>query len=352
MTGAVTQKNIAGAGQKKVKKKRSWLARNFLTLILVAILIVGIGLLLYPTFANWWNSTRQSRALESFQTELETMDQEAVMAAIESAKDYNAGIASLGSIGWVLSDEQKKEYNNELNLSETGIMGYIEINSLDVTLPIYHGTDEAVLQVGIGHLEGTSLPVGAKSFDDEKGIVTDPDDGSHCVVSGHRGLPSSRLFTDLDKMVEGDTFAMNIYNNLMIYEVDQIRVVLPEDLSNLTLDKGEDYCTLVTCTPYGVNSHRLLVRGKRVSTMDAERYIYRIQGNAMLVRPFVVAVLMAAPVLATMFLLVMFDPFRRGRKRSLRGITPELAQAAHMSDDDLMELDMMDIYAKINKVKK
>ena len=351
MTGTVTQKNIAGAGQKKSKKKKSWLARNFLTIILVAILIVGIGLLLYPTFANWWNSTRQSRVLESYMAELEELDQEAVLAAIESAKDYNSDIASNGTT-WALSDENKKRYSSELNLTDDGIMGYVEINSIDVMLPIYHGTNDAELQKGIGHLDSTSLPVGAKTYDDDKGIVMDPDDGSHCVVSGHRGLPSSRLFTDLDKMVEGDTFALNIYNNLMIYEVDQIRVVLPENLTDLNLIKGEDYCTLVTCTPYGVNTHRLLVRGKRVSTQDAERFVYRIQGNATQIRPFVVSVLMAAPVLATMFLLVMFDPFRRGRRSRMRGITPELAQAAYMTEDDLMELDMMDIHAKINKVKK
>lgn len=315
MTSAVMNNKAAGAGKKLNKKEKSWLARNFLNILLTIVLIVGIGLLSYPTLASWWNSSRQSGAVKQYVSEIEQADTVAIDAAIKSAEEYNSAIARSGSIGWKFNDADRDSYNKELNLSGVGIMGYIEINSLDVTLPIYHGTDEAILQQGIGHLEGTSLPVGAKSWDDNKGMVTDPADGSHCVVSGHRGLPSSRLFTDLDKMREGDTFALNIYNNLLIYEVDQIRVVLPEDLSTLRLEKGQDYCTLVTCTPYGINSHRLLVRGRRVSTLDAERYIYRIQGNATQIRPLIVALLMAAPILAILFLSVVLNPKRLMRKR-------------------------------------
>lgn len=315
MTSAVMKNKAAGAGKRKPKKQKSWLARNLLNIILSLVLIVGLGLLGYPTFANWWNSSRQSKVVEQYMGDLEAIDLTEITAVIESAKDFNKHIAEGGTITAQLLDADKERYNNELNISGVGVMGYLEINSLDVTLPLYHGTDEAVLQQGIGHLEGTSLPVGAKSWDDDKGMVTDPADGSHCVVSGHRGLPSSRLFTDLDKMKEGDTFALNIYNNLLIYEVDQIRVVLPEDLSNLRLEKGQDYCTLVTCTPYGINSHRLLVRGRRVSTLDAERYIYRIQGNATQIRPLIVALLMAAPILAILFLSVVLNPKRLMRKR-------------------------------------
>ena len=308
------EKHIAGTGEKP-KKKRSWLARNFITIILVIVLIAGVGLLLYPTVANWWNSTRQSKVMEQYMAELEAIDQEAASQMIENAKDYNSGIAERGSI-WALNDEQKKDYDSQLSYFDKGVMGYVEINAINVSLPIYHGTGEDVLQKGIGHLNSTSLPVGAKTFDDETGMVMDPNDGAHCVVSGHRGLPSSRLFTDLDKLVEGDTFALNIYNNLMVYEVDQIRVVLPEDLSNLQLEKGQDYCTLVTCTPYGVNTHRLLVRGRRVSTLDAERYIYRIQANATQYKPLVVAVIMSAPILAIMFLITMFrGTIRRHRNK-------------------------------------
>lgn len=314
MTSAVMENQIAGTGQ-KVKKKRSWLARNFLTIILVIILIIGLGLLLYPTFANWWNSTRQSRAVDQYMSDLEQVDYKAIEEAISKAQAYNGELAKKGNIMWQLSDSQMKEYEAQLNVSNIGIMGYVEINSLDITLPIYHGVDEAVLQKGIGHIESSSLPVGAKSWDDDKGIVSDPNDASHCVVSGHRGLPSSRLFTDLDRMKEGDSFALNIYNTLLVYEVDQIRVVLPEDLSELRLEPGEDYCTLVTCTPYGINSHRLLVRGRRVSTQDAERYIYRIQSNATQLKPAVVAVVIAAPVLAIMFMTVFINPAKRIRLR-------------------------------------
>lgn len=338
MASAVMEKQIkVGTGTKrKEKKKRSWLARNILTILLSIVLIVGLGLLLYPTFANWWNSSRQSGAVKQYMADLEQIDYEAVLASIESAKEYNADIAKGGSIAWKFSDEDQKRYDEELNVSGVGIMGYIEINSLDVTLPIYHGTDEAVLQQGIGHLEGTSLPVGAKSFDDDLGVVADPNDASHCVVSGHRGLPSSKLFTDLDKMQEGDTFALNIYNTLMIYQVDQIRVVLPEDLSQLTLEKGQDYCTLVTCTPYGINSHRLLVRGRRVSTQDAERFVYRIQANATQYQPAIVAVLLAAPVLAILFLVTMFGPGSRKKKSGLN--TEGMVEQA-MADIRVNEMD-------------
>lgn len=338
LASAVMEKQIkVGTGTKrKEKKKRSWLARNILTILLSIVLIVGLGLLLYPTFANWWNSTRQSRVVDQYVAELEEIDQEAVDKAISLAKEYNADVSAMGSIAWKFTDEQQERYNSELNLAGNGIMGYIEINSLDVTLPIYHGTEEAILQMGIGHLEGTSLPVGAKSFNDELGIVEDPNDASHCVVSGHRGLPSSRLFTDLDKMQVGDTFALNIFNNLLIYEVDQIRVVLPEDLSQLTLEKGQDYCTLVTCTPYGINSHRLLVRGRRVSTQDAERFVYRIQANATQYQPAIVAVLLAAPILAILFLVTMFGPGSRKKKSGLN--TEGMVEQA-MADIRVSEMD-------------
>ena len=343
MSSAVVEKNIAGT--KKPKKQRSWLARNFLTILLSIVLIVGIGLLLYPTFANWWNSTRQSKAMNQYIADMEAIDMEAIEAAIASAKEYNADIAKGGSIAWKLSPDEKARYNKELDLAGVGIMGYIEINSLDVTLPIYHGTDEAVLQQGIGHLEGTSLPVGAKSFDDDLGIVADPEDASHIVVSGHRGLPSSKLFTDLDKLKEGDTFALNIYNNLLIYVVDQIRVVLPEDLSSLTLEKGMDYCTLVTCTPYGINSHRLLVRGRRVSTQDAERFVYRIQANATQYKPAVVAILLAAPVLAILFIITMFRP-----KRRKAALTREQER---LMMESMADIHLQDLYeGKYTKNKK
>jgi len=303
-----------GKAIKKKKRRSSWLARNLVSILLVIIFIVGAGLLLYPSFANWWNSTRQSRVLEQYISELETIDTSIAEEQMAAALEYNHNMVSKG-IMWLMNDSERIEYESQLNAGEKGVMGFIEINSIDVKLPIYHGVDESTLAKGIGHIEGTSLPVGAKSFDDDTGEVVDPNDGSHCVISGHRGLPSSRLFTDLDRLQVGDTFALNIYNNVLIYEVDQIRIVEPSDLSELQLIRGEDYCTMVTCTPYGINTHRLLVRGRRVSTQDAERYIYRIQSNANQIKPAIVAPLMAAPVLLAMFIAVMLDPRRRRRRK-------------------------------------
>ena len=311
--GKAVNRGRSGNALKKKKKQSSWLARNIVSILLIMIFIVGAGLLLYPSFSNWWNSTRQSRVLEQYISEIEAIDTSVAEAQIASALEYNQEMVTKG-IMWAMNDEERVAYEAELNAGANGVMGFIEINSIDVRLPIYHGVDEGTLAKGIGHIEGTSLPVGAKTFDDEKGEVMDPEDGSHCVISGHRGLPSSRLFTDLDRMQVGDTFALNIYNNVLIYEVDQIRIVEPSDLSELQLVMGEDYCTMVTCTPYGINSHRLLVRGRRVSTQDAERYIYRIQSNANQIKPAIVAPVMAAPILLAMFIAVMLDPRRKRRK--------------------------------------
>ena len=315
--GQAVNKGKRGKVMKKKKRRSSWLARNFVSILLAMIFLTGAGLLLYPSFANWWNSTRQSRVLDQYISEIETIDTSVSEVQIANALEYNSQMVSKG-IMWVMSDDEKAEYESQLNAGQQGVMGFIEINSIDVKLPIYHGVDESTLAVGIGHIEGTSLPVGAKSFDDDKGEVADPMEGAHCVISGHRGLPSSRLFTDLDRMQVGDTFALNIYNNVLIYEVDQIRIVEPSNLSELQLVKGEDYCTMVTCTPYGINTHRLLVRGRRVSTQDAERYIYRIQSNATQIKPAIVAPVMAAPVLLSMFIAVMLDPRRKRRKKELQ----------------------------------
>ena len=294
--GKAVNRGTKGKAIKKKKRRSSWFARNFVSFLLAIIFSVGAGLLLYPSFANWWNSTRQSRVLEQYISEIETIDMALAEEQMASALEYNSAMVSKG-IMWAMNDEERIAYESELDAGEMGVMGFIEINSIDVKLPIYHGVDESTLARGIGHIEGTSLPVGAKSFDDEKGEVADPEDGSHCVISGHRGLPSSRLFTDLDRMQVGDTFALNIYNNVLIYEVDQIRIVEPSDLSELQLVPGEDYCTMVTCTPYGINT-------------------YRIQSNANQIKPAIVAPVMAAPILLAMFIIVMFDPRRKKKKQA------------------------------------
>lgn len=253
--------------------------KHFTTILLVLILLTGVSLLLYPTVSDYWNSFHQSRAIASYveavaeidNTDYEKMWQEAV-AYNEKLKD-NSG-------RWTPTDEELEEYDQILNISDTGIMGYVEIPKINVSLPIYHGTDEAILQIAIGHIPGSSLPVGGK--------------GTHCVISGHRGLPSAKLFTDLDQMEEGDLFMMRVLDETLTYEVDQIRIVQPEDLSDLEIDEDKDLCTLVTCTPYGINSHRLLVRGHRVENLKEDTI--RVTADAQQIDPVMVAPAVAVPL--------------------------------------------------------
>ena len=212
-----------------------WLKKHLLTVILVAGLAVGAGLLLYPSVANYWNSFHQTQAIMAYSDAVSKMSQEDYDAILSEAKAYNKRLAKRG-IEWNMSDEQKEEYNRMLRVDGSDVMGFISIPKIHVKLPVYHGIDEAILQTSIGHLEQTSLPVGGKS--------------SHCSVSGHRGLPSARLFTDLDMIKEGDTWTMNVLNETLTYEADQIRIVEPEDLSNLNIENKKDFCTLITCTPY------------------------------------------------------------------------------------------------------
>ena len=235
--------------RKRTKKNKKGSIANF---ILGILLIAGMGIMLYPSVSDWWNSMHASRAIASYEEVVQNMDEEAKQQMMEEAKQYNASLAM--GIHFKLTDEEYAEYEGLLDLTGTGIMGYIQIPSIDVNLPIYHGTEEAVLQVAIGHLAGSSLPVGGE--------------GSHCIVSGHRGLPSARLFTDLDKVREGDIFTMTVLGEVFTYQVDQIRIVLPHEVDELSIVSGMDYCTLVTCTPYGINSHRMLVRGHRIDNID------------------------------------------------------------------------------------
>ena len=261
-----------------------WLKKNGLTVILIGILLIGLGLLLYPSFSDYWNSFHQSRAIASYAQSVADMSSEKYDEIIEKAEAYNRKLSKTG-IKWTLDEEEKEEYNSQLAIRDSSIMAYIDIPKIDITLPIYHGTDEAVLQTAIGHLEGTSLPVGGE--------------GSHCVLSGHRGLPSAKLFSDLDKMVEGDTFSLTVMNRTLTYEVDQIRVVEPTDLSDLTIEEGKDYCTLVTCTPYGINTHRLLVRGHRTANPNGDADVI---ADALQIEPVYIAPFLAVP---TLLLLVL-----------------------------------------------
>ena len=268
--------------------------KHFTTILLVLILLTGVSLLLYPTVSDYWNSFHQSQAIASYveavaeidNTDYEKMWQEAV-AYNEKLKD-NSG-------RWMPTDEELEEYERLLNVSDTGIMGYIEIPKIKVSLPIYHGTDEAILQIAIGHIPGSSLPVGGK--------------GTHCVVSGHRGLPSAKLFTDLDQLEEGDLFMMRILDETLTYEVDQVRIVEPEELSDLEIDEDKDLCTLVTCTPYGINSHRLLVRGHRVENLKEDTI--RVTADAQQIDPVMVAPVVAVPLI----LLLGIGAWIGGRRR-------------------------------------
>ena len=257
----------------------NWLKKNGFTLILLFILLAGVGLIAYPTFADWWNSFHQSRAVASYAEEVSNMNAEEYGKIIRKAEAYNNKLADSGIL-WTLDEDQEKEYEEQLNIGSSGIMGYISIPKIDVMLPIYHGIDEAVLQVAIGHISGTSLPVGGR--------------GSHCVISGHRGLPSARLFTDIDKLVEGDTFTITVLDQTLTYEVDQIRTVEPTDLSDLQIEKGKDYLTLVTCTPYGINTHRLLVRGHRTKNADGDAAVI---ADALQIEPVYIAPFVAVPIL-------------------------------------------------------
>lgn len=227
--------------------------KHISTIFIILIFLVGLGFISYPTVSNLWNQAHQSRAIATYSKQVEKLDDSENKKMLKAARKYNKSLLKK-SDHWKLSKKDKKKYESLLDVSGTGIMGYIEVPKIDCSLPIYHGTDEGALQIAIGHLEGSSLPVGGKS--------------NHCVLSGHRGLPSARLFTDLDQMEEGDIFILNILGRKLAYEVDQIRVVLPEEMSDLEIEEGKDLCTLVTCTPYGINTHRLLVRGHRTEYVE------------------------------------------------------------------------------------
>ncbi len=255
------------------------------TIILAVIFCVGLSLLLYPTVSNYWNSFHQSRAIASYVESVENLDEEDYEEVWNAAVGYNKKLAGQ-YFHLTLNDEEQAEYDELLDVSGLGIMGYIEIPKIRCTLPIYHGTEENVLQIAVGHLCGTSLPVGGES--------------SHCVLSGHRGLPSAKLFTDIDKLVVGDEFMIRVLDEVLTYEVDQILIVLPGETDALKIEEGKDYCTLVTCTPYGINSHRLLVRGHRVETTNGLAAL--ITADAVRIEPLDVAPAIAAPIL--FFLLV------------------------------------------------
>ncbi|MGX8702944.1 MAG: class C sortase [bacterium] len=228
------------------------MVRKIIRVFMVLVLLVGIAIIGYPSFANWWNQQQQNGAIVRYTRMVEAMEPEEVVKMREEAHAYNASHPVQPAVE--MEGEARKTYNSVLDVSGTGIMGYVEIPKIGVNLPIYHGTSESVLQIAVGHLEGTSFPVGGA--------------GTHCVLTGHTGLPSAELFTRIDELREGDQFSLAVLGENLLYQIDQIEVVLPMELNLLAAVQGEDYCTLVTCTPYGINSHRLLVRGRRVAVEE------------------------------------------------------------------------------------
>lgn len=265
-----------------------WVKKNISTIILVLIFFVGLSLLLYPTISDYWNSFHQSRAIATYAEAVAELDDEDYEKMWQEAEAYNQKL-SYQPNRWNLTEEEEEEYNRILDVGGTGIMGYIEIPEIKVSLPIYHGTDEGVLQIAVGHIPGSSLPVG--------GI------GTHSVVSGHRGLPSAKLFTNLDELDEGDVFMIRVLDETLTYEVDKISIVEPDDLTGLEIDPELDLCTLVTCTPYGVNSHRLLVRGHRIPNLDDDSI--RVTADAMQVDRLIVASAIAVPILLVLIIWVL-----------------------------------------------
>lgn len=276
-----------------------WLRTHVLEILLVCVLLAGLGMMLYPSVSDWWNSMHQTQAIATYEKAVSDNSAERNKQLWDDAVAYNASLPHDES-RFNLSDEERAKYERTLDVTGTGIMGYVEIPKISVSLPIYHGTDATVLQIAIGHIPGSSLPVGGQ--------------GTHCVISGHRGLPSARLFTDIDQLHEGDLFMLNVLGKTLTYQVDQIRVVLPDELDDLAIDDGQDYCTLVTCTPYGVNTHRLLVRGHRVPNQGAAV----ADGDMVQVSPAIVAAVITAVVLAVALLVrAVVRAGRRGDGRSL-----------------------------------
>lgn len=262
-----------------------------ITLILLAIFFIGLSLLLYPSISSYWNSITQSKAVEDYDAMLKSLTPKDYSDIFAAAADYNTRLAALD---FPLTEHTAltEDYNSALNASGDGMMGYIDIDKIQVKLPIYHGVSGGVLSHAVGHIEGSSLPVGGES--------------THCVLSAHRGLPSAKLFTDLDKLEIGDTFRIAVLDRAMIYEVDQIKTVLPTDVGDLLITEGEDYCTLITCTPYGINTHRLLIRGHRMSSEDLRKM--QVLSDAFIVDRLIVTPVVALPIIFILMLYVFFEP--------------------------------------------
>ena len=268
------------------------------TVIILTIgFLIGISVLLYPAFSNYWNSKTQSRAIVNYESVLEHLEPEDYSAVFQTAYDYNDALRELD---FPLRDfEEVPGYYDTLKIEGSGVIGYVKIEKIGVELPIYHGTSDAVLNIGVGHLEGSSLPVGGES--------------THSVMSAHRGLPSAKLFTDLDRLEFGDTFQITILDQVLTYQVDQVKVITPREIDDLQIVDGKDYCTLFTCTPYGINTHRLLVRGIRIETVAEKPMIY-VANEAFRIEPLLVTPAVAAPMILV-FLIHLMVKYREPPKK-------------------------------------
>ena len=287
------------------------------TLILLLIFLIGLSLLLYPVVSDYWNSFHQSRAIASYMESVSNMDQEEYDRLLAEAAAYNQSLVG-HETRFTFTEEEEAEFLSMLG-STGGAVGYIEIPTIKLSLPIYLGTSEAVLQAGVGIMEGTSLPVGGES--------------THAVLTGHRGLPSATLFTHLDKLVEGDLFHIHILNETLTYEVDQILIVEPEDMEALNIVEGMDYCTLVTCTPYGVNTHRMLIRGHRAET-PADMLYTQVSADALQFDPELIAPLVAVPILLLLLLGLLVFGGRRSRTRRNNNFIPKGKKGGNSGEDD------------------
>ena len=257
--------------------------------------LIGISVLLYPAFSNYWNSKTQSRAIVDYESVLEYLEPEDYSAIFQAAYDYNEALRAVEFP--LMNYEEVPGYRDTLKIEGTSIMGYVKIDKIGVELPIYHGTSDEVLSRGVGHLEGSSLPVGGES--------------THSVMSAHRGLPSAKLFTDLDRLEMGDTFQVTILDQVLTYQV--VKVITPREIDDLQIVEGKDYCTLFTCTPYGINTHRLLVRGIRIETITEKPVIY-VANEAFRIEPLLVTPAVAAPMMLV-FLIHLMVKYREPPKK-------------------------------------
>ena len=283
--------------KKNKKQKKSGLG---LTILLLAVFLIGLCVMLYPTVSDFWNEKRQSQAIMNYDDLLVDLTPEDFSEYFEKAEEYNRKL-KLISYPFLGYPELDDEYYSALDVNDDGMMGYITIDKIKVQLPIYHGTSDKVLNCAVGHLEGSTLPIGGES--------------THCVLSAHRGLPSAKLFTNLDELAVGDVFTITILDKMFTYQVDQVKVVLPDETDELNVVNGEDYCTLVTCSPYGINTHRMLVRGTRIENIEEAKKI-NITTEAYLIDPLIVTPVVAIPIFLGLLVFLVVKSSKKKRKNS------------------------------------